>query len=685
MKKFLAIVLPLSFIGLGFYFKAQDAGEDVLLRAIVENLKNMHYDPVEVNDDFSGKAFDLYVKRLDPNKRFIYQSDFDDLSKFKTKIDDETLNGSYEFFDKSDQLISQRISEVAEIVLRLLEKPFDLNAKESIDLSDDIPYVKSKAGLTERWRKFLKLSIIERVYTDLNVAKSDSTAAVPGMDSLERKARASILKTHKSWFERLAKVNRKDRLTVYVNSITSIYDPHTSYFPPKDKENFDIRMSGQLEGIGAQLQEKDGYIKVTNVIPGGPASMEGSLSANDLILKVAQENEEPVDIVDWRIDDAVKLIRGKKGTKVTLTVKKSDGSVDAITIIRDLVVLEETYAKSLILNDKSGSKVGLINLPSFYADFSGRGGRSSWKDVKAEIEKLKSDQISGIIIDLRNNGGGSLSDVVQMAGLFIDEGPVVQVKQKQQSPYVMKDQDPGLLWDGALVIMVNEFSASASEILAAAMQDYGRAVIIGSSSTHGKGTVQRFIKLNQTLRSKDLPDLGQIKLTTQKFYRINGKSTQLQGVQSDVLLPDNYMYIKTGEKEHDYPMLWDSISPAKYKDAKITYSKKVIAKSNKRIGSNATFNLIEENARRWEKQSTQDVFTLNFKEYQAQEDQEKAENKEFKKVLSVIPHFDISNLSADEEFIKGDSSRMKRNSDWIKSVSKDPYLYEALQICQDWN
>ena len=473
---------------------------------------------------------------------------------------------------------------------------------------------------------------------------------------------------------------------MYINSITGVYDPHTNYFPPADKENFDIQMSGQLEGIGAQLQEKDGYIKITNIIPGGPSSLQGDLQANDLILKVKQEGGEAVNIVDWRIDDAVKIIRGKKGTKVTLTVRKPDGAEQDITITRDVVILEETYAKSLLLNDKDNVKTGYIYLPSFYADFRNPRGRFSWKDVKAEVEKLKTAGVKGIILDLRNNGGGSLDDVVKMGGLFIDEGPIVQVKEKGRKPQVLADRYAGAEWDGALVIMINEFSASASEIMAAAMQDYGRAVIVGSSSSHGKGTVQRFLNLNQTIRNKNIPDLGSIKLTIQKFYRINGDATQLKGVSSDILLPDNYMYIKTGEKEQDYPMAWDQIESASYDSKTYQVKKSVFETSNARVQSNETFKLIEENARRWEKQRESRKYPLSIAKYALQEEKQKAEGEKFEILNKLeISGFEVSNIPSDLEKIKTEESRMKINKDWIKSISKDPYVYESLQIIEDLN
>ena len=685
------LIGPLVFIAFGFYTKHQDLGEDILLRAINMNLQNAHYDPVKIDDQFSEKAFELYIDNIDANKRLLLQSDIDELSYFKTTIDDEIINGTYAFFDKSLELINLRTDLTETFFEEILNQPMNFDKDENADFGKEIPYTQSEEELKDRWRKYLKYSVLTRLYADKKAQEKSlenkDTSFVPkSMDTLQAIARRSVLKTHRDWYKRIKRLERKDRLSMYVNSITTVYDPHTNYFPPEQKEDFDIQMSGRLEGIGAQLQEKDGYIKITNIIPGGPSSLQGELQANDLILKVTQEGEEPVEIIDWRISDAVKIIRGPKGSKVTLTVRKPDGNEQDITITRDIVVLEETYAKSLVLSDDDQIKAGYIYLPSFYADFQNPKGRFSWKDVKKEIEKLKEDKVQGIILDLRNNGGGSLDDVVKMGGLFIDKGPIVQVKEKGRPAQILEDRYAGAEWDGALVIMVNEFSASASEIMAAAMQDYKRAIVIGSSSTHGKGTVQRFLPLNRTLRNKNIPDLGSIKLTIQKFYRINGDATQLKGVRSDVIVPDNYMYLETGEQEHDYPLPWDQIKGSTYERNSYSISDKIIKKSQSRINKNSTFTLIEENAKRWEKQRENTTYPLNFSAHATAELKEKKEGEKFEKIGKVkIEHFNVSNPNADIEIIEAEESRKKRNTDWINNVSKNPYIYEALQIIEDLN
>ncbi len=693
MQKFikvLMVVVPVSLISWGFILKNQNTGEEVLLKVIKENLDYMHFAPLEINDEMSERAFDHYLEFVDGNKRFLIQSDVDELSTFKDKIDDETINGNYAFFNKSLDVLTNRIDLCQEFYREILENPFNFELIDSVNFDEDLPFAKDEMELKTRWHKYLKYNVMTRVATALKVEEaksndSSNTEEIKTFEQIEKETREAVLKNHDDWFERLKKLDRKERLTTYVNAITTLYDPHTTYFPPADKENFDIRMSGQLQGIGAQLQEKDGYIRVTSIVPGSPSALQGELKANDLILKVAQGKEEAVDIVNARIDDAVKLIRGDKGTEVRLTVKKPDGTVKVIPIIRDVVLLEETYAKSVMLKDKSKDKIGYLYLPSFYADFNAEGGRSSSMDVKKELEKLKKEGAKSLIFDLRNNGGGSLQDVVEIAGFFIDKGPVVQVKARNRDPRILKDEDKGVLWDLPVVIMVNEFSASASEILAAAIQDYGRGIIVGSHTTHGKGSVQQFFDLNRSIRGKGYPDLGALKITTQKFYRVNGGATQLKGVTPDIIWPDNYTYIPTGEKEQDNSLQWDKIEPANYGVDKTRMSKfkSTVTASQNRISESPIFKEIDANAIRWKEQRDKTLFTLNLKQYQDEVERNRVISDEYKKLFKPFEELDIKTLKADEDVIKKDSTKAVRAEEWHKSLKKDVYLYETIQVAED--
>jgi carboxyl-terminal processing protease len=664
----------------------------IILELLNASLSQAHFDPPQIDDEFSKKAYKLYVERIDFNKLFLIQEDIDQLSKFETLIDDEIKNGTFRFYDLSVEIVEERTKEVEDFYKDILSKPFDFNIDEDYQSdADKYDYAENLDELKEMWRKSLKYQVLSRVYTKMKqqekaLEKNDTSVVQKSFEELEVKARESVMKSHDEWFRRLSQVENADRFNVFANSIVGVYDPHTEYFPPKDKENFDIRMSGQLEGIGATLSEKEGYIKVERIVPGSASWKQGELEAGDLILKVAQGEEEPVDIVDMRLDKAVQLIRGPKGTEVRLTVKKIDGSIVVIPIIRDVVIIDETYARSIkVENTEADVNAAYILLPSFYADFNNRGGRNSADDIKAELKKIKQEDYDGVILDLRNNGGGSLMDVVKIVGMFIDNGPVVQVKARGQSPMVHKDYNRGIYYDGPVVILVNSLSASASEILAAALQDYGRAVIVGSNS-FGKGTVQRFLELDGLLRMEDeaMKPLGALKLTIQKFYRINGDATQLKGVTPDVILPDDYMYLEIGEREMDYPMPFSEIDAVSYEN----YSKNIeiqeIAKqSEKRVKNTEVFQMVEENAKRLKDESENSVISLNYEKYKESQEKKAEKAKKYKKLYKPIDAMNTDILLGDKESLEADTSKAVRFEAWQKEVKKDPYVFEATNIIKD--
>jgi carboxyl-terminal processing protease len=664
----------------------------IILELLNASLSQAHFDPPQIDDEFSKKAYKLYVERIDFNKLFLIQEDIDQLSKFETLIDDEIKNGTFRFYDLSVEIVEERTKEVEDFYKDILSKPFDFNIDEDYQSdADKYDYAENLDELKEMWRKSLKYQVLSRVYTKIKqqekaLEKNDTSVVQKSFEELEVKARESVMKSHDEWFRRLSQVENADRFNVFANSIVGVYDPHTEYFPPKDKENFDIRMSGQLEGIGATLSEKEGYIKVERIVPGSASWKQGELEAGDLILKVAQGEEEPVDIVDMRLDKAVQLIRGPKGTEVRLTVKKIDGSIVVIPIIRDVVIIDETYARSIkVENTEADVNAAYILLPSFYADFNNRGGRNSADDIKAELKKIKQEDYDGVILDLRNNGGGSLMDVVKIVGMFIDNGPVVQVKARGQSPMVHKDYNRGIYYDGPVVVLVNSLSASASEILAAALQDYGRAVIVGSNS-FGKGTVQRFLELDGLLRMEDeaMKPLGALKLTIQKFYRINGDATQLKGVTPDVILPDDYMYLEIGEREMDYPMPFSEIDAVSYEN----YSKNIeiqeIAKqSEKRVKNTEVFQMVEENAKRLKDESENSVISLNYEKYKESQEKKAEKAKKYKKLYKPIDAMNTDILLGDKESLEADTSKAVRFEAWQKEVKKDPYVFEATNIIKD--
>ncbi|MEN8825376.1 MAG: carboxy terminal-processing peptidase, partial [Wenyingzhuangia sp.] len=471
---------------------------------------------------------------------------------------------------------------------------------------------------------------------------------------------------------------KNDRFAIFLNCITAQFDPHTTYFAPDMKKKFDSSMAGSIEGIGARLSDERGYTKIVELIAGGPAYKQGELEVGDIITKVAQNSEEePTNIIGMRLTDAIELIKGKKGTTVILTVKKVDNTYKKIAIVRDIVEFEDTFAKSTITVIE-GKKYGIIDLPKFYIDFTKQGNRNSAADMRKEIEALKKDNINGLVIDLRNNGGGSLSTAIQIAGLFIDKGPVVQVKYKDNKPNIKNDTDSGLVWEGPLVIMVNELSASASEILAAAMQDYKRAVIIGSKQTYGKGTVQNIIPINQYLSYNE--DLGALKLTIQKFYRINGGSTQLKGVSSDIVMPDRYSYLDIAERELDAPLAWDHIEKAKYAHMD-HYSNfdEVVTEMQKSIDANPQFNNIDSYAK-WLKKNQEDLkYTLSIKQYQNKQKQLNKEAKAYKDVLEFDSQYTFESPSYESNLIAKDTILRDKRNIWHESLHNDIYINEAIK------
>lgn len=671
-----------------------EAKKQVVMESIMATLENAHYVTLRMNDSESEKVYDLYLERMDPRKRFFWAEDIKKMDAYRKEIDDQVANKEFEFFDLSCDLLDKRTQEAETYYKDILSKPFDFEKEEKAELDPDkLEWAKDEAEIREYWRQSLKYQTMTRLSDAMEIqekAKENQDTTIEAKDyaTLEEEARAKVLKTHEEWFHRMYQMNTGDRLVTFVNCIASTYCPHTGYYPPKDKANFDISMSGRLEGIGATLQETGGYIKVTRIVAGSPSWRQGELEVEDMILKVAQGEEDPVDIVDMRLDKAVQLIRGKKGTEVRLTVKKLDGSIKVIPIIRDVVILEETYAKSLIIKrTEAGEKVGYIKLPSFYADFSRRGGRNCSDDVAEEVEKLKAEGVDGIVLDLRNNGGGSLRDVVKMAGLFIEKGPIVQIKSRFGDPEVLSDTDSKVQYDGPLVVMVNEYSASASEIMAAAIQDYDRGIIIGSPSTFGKGTVQRFFDLDRMVSGvgPEIKPIGHIKLTTQKFYRINGGATQLRGVVPDIVLPDNRTYIKYGEKEYDFALKWDEIPDVEYSSWQHDEDQytKAIMNSQSRVNGHNGFQLIDERAKRLKEAREETMQTLNLAAHKKELAEDKEVSEKFKAIQEEIENMEFVDLPATLAEMEEDSAKLERVNAWHENLRKDIYIDEALYVITD--
>ena len=649
-----------------------------------------HYNPKDVNDEFSEKVFKKYLENIDGQHRFLLESDIKIFSKYKYKIDDQIKNTDLEFFNLSYDIILKRISEVKFFYKDLLETPFDFNKDENIILDyKSQSYFISQFQLKRYWRSRFKLSTLDRFTTkkeeENKKFQNDSLYEIKSDKILEEESRKITLENIDYFFQNYTEITRKDWFSIYLNSIVEQFDPHTFYFAPSDKDKFDASMSGKFEGIGARLTKRNQEVKIVEIISGGPLWRDKLLEVGDVILKVGQKNKEPVDISGMRLDDAVKLIKGPKGTEVFLTVKKIDGTISVVTVIRDIVELEETYAKSFIIRDED-KIYGLIELPKFYIDFKDYRERNAANDVKKEIDKLKKKNIQGIILDLRNNGGGSLKAVVDMTGFFIKTGPVVQVKSTGGKKEILRDLDANIVWDGPLVVLVNEFSASASEIIAAALQDYKRAIIIGSKQTFGKGTVQNMVDLNRIISSNTHGDLGALKVTTDKFYRINGGSTQLKGVKSDIVFPDRYKYVKIGERDQDNPLKWDQISPANY----VTWEKMLnyefsLEKSKERLNKNIYFKLIDEQAIWIKEQQENYLYSLNYEKYNSKRIEDNLYSKRFEKLNDFQSSYDFEWIpeSVNDQDVSLEIIE-KRNS-WEESLKKDIYISEAIEVLKDLN
>ncbi|WP_405384338.1 carboxy terminal-processing peptidase [Maribacter sp. LLG6340-A2] len=712
MKRNLAYVLLLMLVAVAscsFTNKTfeNDDKDKLLLDLISYVLEKGHYEPKDLNDDFSVNVFEDFIDVIDPTKRYFIASDIEEFEKYKYQIDDEIKNTDISFFNMVYDRLMLRMNDAKEIYKEVLQEPFDYDMDESISIKyEDEPFAANRKELKERWRKQLKYATLgtydskithmekdevvskkhengQTVTEISNVKLDDHDHSAHTPEEAEREARKSTETTLDEFFDFVDDLERKDWFVQYINTIVDEFDPHTFYFAPEEKEKFDTSMSGKFEGIGARLQKKAEGAKIVEIISGGPVWRDQRLEVGDEIIKVGQNGEEPIDIVGMRLDDAIKLIKGAQGTVVDLTVRKVDGSLETVSLTRDVVELEESYAKSANII-KGDEKFGIINLPKFYVDFNDYSERNAATDVAKEVERLKEEGMEGLILDLRDNGGGSLKTVVEMAGLFIKDGPIVQVRSKDKGKDVYDDKDERIQWDGPLVILVNELSASASEILAAAMQDYKRAIVIGSKQTFGKGTVQNVIPLNNMLRSNEHGDLGAIKITTQKFYRINGGSTQLEGVKSDIVVPDRYSYIDLGERDQSNPLGWDKITAADYKvwDGYIDYDK-AIAKSKKRMEASEQIRLIEENAKWLKAEQEETEISLNYDTYKEEKLKDKEQSNYFKKLTDYDSKLTFKSLGYEEQLFTKDSVLREKRDRWHKNLAKDVYVEEAVNVLED--
>jgi carboxyl-terminal processing protease len=709
-KKFLPIFLVLTAASLFIAYSTQGKNEKdnpkskyaKVLRNVGLILEEGHYSPKKIDDNFSKTAFKKFIEDLDNAKNILLQSDIDALKKYETKIDDEIHGAEIKSFFDVNEIYLKRLNEASILFNGILAKPFDFTKDEVIQTDiEKLSFPKTLAERSELWRKYLKYLVLSK-FVDMQEEREKSSATkkkfntvvdsinkVPfkakADSTLEREARDAVRKQMARYFTtKINRENKEENFSTFINAITGSMDPHTTYFAPVDMRSFNEGMSGSFFGIGAQLKDDDGKIKIASLVSGGPAWKQGDLKVDDEIIKIAQANADPVDVTGYDVPDAVKLIRGAtKGSEVRLTVKRTDGSIKVITLLRDKVELEDTFAKSAIIN--GDKKIGYIYLPEFYLNFNDANGHKCSEDVANEIKKLKAENVDGIIMDLRNNGGGSLPEVVKMAGLFIQEGPICQVQSRGEKPYTWKDKDNSVLYDGPLTVMVNEFSASASEIFAAAIQDYKRGIVIGSTSTYGKGTVQRTIPLNpqsenQLFGNENKDDLGSIKLTLQKFYRVNGGSTQLKGVTPDIVLPDRFESLKFREKDNTLSLPWDEIAKVDY----TTWTSTVTDNPSSYLknSESTTLGKIKTTLLEMDKLNDKE-YSLNSTKFKQEKKQLNATYKVLDSLFKLQKELVVKNSAADALPVDAAKDKVDKNNAWLKRLSNDIYIDETVKIMKN--
>ena len=669
-----------------------------IMISVKNTLSYLHYSPKPINDAYSADVYDKYLEMMDPAKKFLLQSDVDEFTKHRTKLDDYLNKGDLSFFNLTVDRLSTRTKEVEKLSQDILSKPINFDENEELILEPKLKsYPKNQEELRSEWKKFIKYNILQEIETlnakeEAQKEKKDSVTRFKLKDTIklniltpqqkQAKATEEVKDLLTSMFKRYEKRKKMDWFSLYMNAYTEVFDPHTNYFSPQDKEDFDVNFKGKVIGIGATIQEKKGKILIGTLVVGAPAWKSKQVSEGDEILKVqSKKGEEPINVSGMLVDEAVRFIRGEKGSEVVLTLRKKDGSIKEVKMIREEVAIEDTFARSIIVNTPNGKKYGFINLPSFNADFEDAKGRNASDDIKAELLKLKAQNVEGIILDLRNNGGGSLTEVVDIMGLFMKNGPVVQVKDGNGKIQVLKNKQNEPIWTGPLVIMQNELSASASEILTGAMQDYGRAVIVGSPQSFGKGTVQTFVELNRFLNTSD--DFGALKLTIQKFYRVNGKSTQLKGVDSDIPMKDLFSYEEIGERYDNYALPWDQVSTSGFAPLNSLNMSELVSNSAKRLGQNKNYQLLLESAQWKEKLDKEEKVTLNLKEFENLMKTRKEQIEKFKSLIKFNNGLNFT-LHADEaKRGKTDEVFAKKSENWLKNLKRDIYLQETVNIISE--
>ena len=668
-------------------------------RIVAQMMKQLHLSKLPLDDTIAERAFDHYIKALDPLKDYFVQSDIDEFAASKNQIDDAIQRGDFQIALRIFSRFIERVDQRTALAIKIVDEPHDYTIEETIPTEPDLmTFAKTDEEVRNKWRKRIKYSLLvlesaretaDKKKKEKAEKAGDSTGEMedePKVSKEQDSPKELLRKRYTAFKRRMHQMSTEDVIERYISAITTSFDPHTSYMSNKTYENFIIQMGLELEGIGATLQgTDDGYTVIKNLVKGGAAAKQGGLKVEDKIYAVGQGNDdgtgldEPlvdehgtdfVDATGMRLDDVVGMIRGKAGTTVRLQVmSENDGELHTVNIVREKIKLEDQAARGEVFEqgtrpDGSPRKIGVIELPSFYADFSGGNGRSTTRDVKKIIDRFNTEGVDGLILDLRMNGGGSLPEAIDLTGLFIDLGPVVQVKNPMGEIEELADDTAGMSWRKPLVVLTSKFSASASEILAGAIQDYGRGLVIGDETTHGKGTVQSLRNLSEIIaRMPGVPSKhGALKITTAQFYRPNGDSTQKRGVLSDIVLPsitDNMEGI--AEADLDFPVKFDRIRRAAFTPVK-KISPDLIsalqAKSAERIKASEDFVKLEEKIVKYIEQRKQKTVSLNAEKFKARREE----------------------LNADDE----DKSLMEEQLENDDKIERKFYLDEVIKITSDY-
>lgn len=682
-----------SMLGSLISSKPRYTREMVLGNILKGALENMHLSNKQIDNALSDNAFKVYLERMDYGKQFLLKSDVKSLEKYKREFDDMLISGDLAILEASSELMNKRIGQIEKYVEGLLAKPMDYAKKDQLETDPKKRnFPASEKELYAHWERLMKYEVLSRIVdlkeeqnglaTDEKGKKKKPTSDKKLSDTeIEVEARSKVLKSYKKIFSRLVNEKRSDKLDKFYNAITKVFDPHTNYLVPEEKEDFDIDMSGKLEGIGAILREENSYIKVERIVPGSASWKTKEVEAEDIILKVGQGKEEPVDVVDMSLRDAVKLIRGKKGTEVRLTIKKPNGLIKVVPIVRDVVEIEESYVKGTVLElAPAKTKIGYINVPKFYRDFNDRQGRNVTDDTRKEIQRLNKEGVEGLILDLRNNGGGALEDARMISGLFIEKGPIVQVKAHTGAVDILEDNDTNVDFKKPTIVLINRFAASASEIVAAALQDYGRAVIVGGEFSHGKGTVQAVVDLDGYVSpmAKSYSPLGALKITIQKFYRVNGSSTQYKGVTPDIILPDQFSHLESGEKFLDYSIPWGEVKPVKFSHWKNKFDiKSLRASSGVRVKKDEKFKHILDSMKWYKTQKEKTKRSLTMVDFEKERKDIREQSDIFKK------EEENKNLAVKDLSGTKDKAQQEKFDEFAKTLKKDAVIEESIHIMED--